>query len=77
MNYYGKDIVMYSVNSSCIAEVGYEEENEIVLIRFNNCALYAYLGVCRQEFENLRTASSVGSYFYENIRNLYPYERIN
>ncbi|MBV5327679.1 MAG: KTSC domain-containing protein [Chlorobium sp.] len=32
-------------------------------------------GVQEHEFENLKTARSVGSYFNRNYKNVYPYER--
>lgn len=76
MNYLGKEIEMYPVSSSNVLEVGYDESNEIVLIRFINNSLYAYKGVCQYEFENLKIAPSVGSYLARNFKNIYSYERI-
>jgi hypothetical protein len=67
---------MYPVSSSNVSEVGYDESNETVYVRFNNNSLYIYKGVGKHEFENLRTASSVGSYLARNFKNVYPYERI-
>ncbi len=67
---------MQSVSSSTIATVGYDAENQIVYVQFLNGSTYIYKGVSEQEFENLRTASSVGSYLNRNFKNVYPYERI-
>jgi hypothetical protein len=66
---------MQSVTSSNISAVGYDAENQTVYVRFLNGSTYAYKGVPEQEFENLRTASSLGSYLNRNFKNVYPYER--
>ncbi len=66
---------MQPVSSSNIAAVGYDSENQAVYVHFLNGSTYAYKGVPEHEFENLRTAPSVGSYFNRNYKNVYPYER--
>lgn len=67
---------LHPVSSSNVAAVGYDAENHAVHVRFLDGSLYAYKGVTEQEFENLRTAASVGSYLNRNYKNVYPYERI-
>lgn len=67
---------MQPVSSSNIASVGYAAEDQMVYIQFLNGSLYVYKGVPEHEFENLRTASSVGSYLNRNYKNIYPYERV-
>jgi hypothetical protein len=67
---------MQPVSSSNIAAVGYVAEDQMVYIQFLNGSLYVYKGVPEHEFENLRTASSVGSYLNRNYKNVYPYERV-
>lgn len=66
---------MLPVVSSNVAAVGYDAENQIVYVQFQNGTMYAYKGVPQNEFENLRTASSIGSYLNRNFKNVYPYER--
>jgi hypothetical protein len=66
---------MQSVSSSNVAAVGYDTENQSVYVQFLNGSIYAYKGVPEYEFENLRTAQSVGSYINRNYKNVYPYER--
>jgi hypothetical protein len=39
-----------------------------LMVEFRNGAVYRYPGLSH-EFENLKTAKSVGSYFARNIRN--------
>jgi len=67
---------MHPVSSSNIEAIGYDAENETVYVRFLNGSTYAYKGVPEHEFENLRTAPSVGSYLNRNYKNVYPYERV-
>ena len=67
---------MHSVSSSNVAAVGYDNESQTVYIQFLHGSLYAYKGVPEHEFENLRTASSIGSYLNRNYKNVYPYERV-
>lgn len=66
---------MQPVSSTNIAAVGYDVESQIVYVQFLNGSTYAYKGVPEHEFENLRTAPSVGSYLNRNYKNVYPYER--
>ncbi len=66
---------MQPVSSSNIAAIGYDAESQTVFVQFLNGSTYAYKGVPEHEFENLRTAPSVGSYLNRNYKNVYPYER--
>nr|SPS04580.1 conserved protein of unknown function [Candidatus Nitrotoga fabula] len=67
---------MQPVSSSNISAVGYDAENQRVYVQFLDGSVYVYKGVNEFEFENLRTASSVGSYLNRNYKNVYPYERV-
>lgn len=66
---------MQPVSSSNIAAVGFDAENQTVYVQFLNGSTYAYKGVPENQFENLLTAPSVGSYLNRNFKNVYPYER--
>ena len=67
---------MQPVSSSNISAVGYDAENQMVYVQFLNGSIYTYKGVLEHEFENLRTAASVGSYLNRNYKNIYPYEKV-
>jgi hypothetical protein len=67
---------MITVQSSNVAQIGYDETNQYVYVRFLNNSLYVYKGVPRQEFEALKNATSIGSYLHRNFKNVYPYERL-
>lgn len=76
MNYLGIEVEMYPVSSSNVIEVGYEISSETILVRYTNNTVYAYKGVNENEFDNLKTAPSIGSYIARNFKNVYPYERV-
>lgn len=69
-------VEMFSVSSSNVAEVGYDEQSSQLYVQFNSGELYIYDGVPFNEFENLKNASSVGSYLALNIKNRYPYRKV-
>jgi len=73
-NEYG--VEMISVSSSNVGAIGFDEGNQFLYICFLNNSLYRYKGVPAGEFEGLKNAPSVGSYLHRNIKNLYPYERL-
>jgi len=66
----------YPVQSSNVDAVAYDLQSETAYVRFTNGSTYAYRGVPASEFENLRTAASVGSYLNSYFKNVYPYERM-
>ena len=74
MNY--RNINMIPVESSNVESVGYDSDEQILYVRFLSGSTYIYKGVNSYEFEGLLTAPSVGSYLHRNIKNNYPYERI-
>lgn len=67
---------MQSVSSSNVAELGYDDVNQIVYVRFLNGSVYIYKGVPQSEYDGLLNAPSIGSYLHRNYKNGYPYERI-
>ncbi|RYC50381.1 KTSC domain-containing protein [Flagellimonas olearia] len=64
-----------SVNSSNLASVGYDADNEILEVEFNNGGVYQYFDVPAEIYEDLMNAPSHGQYFSANIRNDYEYEK--
>lgn len=67
---------MIPVCSSNIESIGYNEQDQDVYVKYLNGSMYVYKGVPIHEFENLRTAPSLGSYMHRNYKNVYPYERV-
>ncbi len=64
------------VESSNIAAIGYDEENKVLVVEFNNSTIYSYLNVPENIYHDLISASSIGSYFAKNVRMSFTYERL-
>lgn len=62
------------VESSVIAEIGYEDE--VMEVRFNNGGAYRYFNVPPEVCLNLLRADSKGRFFNQEIRGEYPCKRI-
>lgn len=69
------DIPMKPVISSNLAAVGYDAASETLRVKFKSGLVYTYSGVPYTVFYALSKASSLGSYFYYNIRTSYPYTK--
>lgn len=64
------------VDSSNIESVGYDEGTQTLEIEFKGGSVYEYSGVPEYVYFELKEASSVGSYFNQNIRNDYPTSKV-
>ncbi len=70
-------VQLIPVSSSNLAAVGYDPQRLELTIAFLDGLVYRYYGVPEQEYLDLMNAyDSHGEYFYDNIRMIYPYERI-
>lgn len=58
-----------SLNSSAIAEVAYDDEAEVLELKYTNGTTYAYSGVPAEVFEGLLASSSAGSFVSAHIRD--------
>lgn len=68
---------MVSVESTCFSEIGYDEDYEILLVRFlDSGSLYEYYDVPESVYEELLSAESPGGYYNENIKGQYECERL-
>jgi hypothetical protein len=66
---------MISVDSSNVAAVGYDADNSILQVQFNNGSTYQYFDVPEQIYVGLRDAASVGGYLAANIKGVYRYSK--
>lgn len=62
---------MVKVESSNIAEVGYDGETETLYVTFKNGATYGYLRVPAKKAMALLNAPSKGAYLADHIRDVY------
>ncbi|MEE8077292.1 MAG: KTSC domain-containing protein [Candidatus Binatia bacterium] len=66
------------VASSVIDEVGYDFQEQILEVVFNNGGVYRYFGVPEHEYEGLLSSASKGRYLNTQIINRgYAYKRMN
>lgn len=59
------------VASSNIKALGYDADTKTLSVQFHNGRVYSYTGVPQGEYDNLLNAGSIGSYFANNIKNVY------
>ena len=70
-------VTMHPVKSSQILSVGYDPKTEILYIEFLNWNVYEYYNV-PGEVSNvlLSPSTSVGSYFYKEIKGHFEYKKL-
>jgi hypothetical protein len=64
------------VSSTNIASIGYDPSTQILEVEFLSGGIYQYFGVPDYIYESFLNAGSKGSFFHEQIRNVYAYVRI-
>jgi len=64
------------VESSNLASIGYDVNNEILEVEFKHGGVYQYSDVPVNVYEELMNADSHGVYFSANIRNEYEYKKL-
>ena len=63
------------VDSTSIAEIGYDEDSQTLEIEFKNGSTYQYFDVPKQVFEDLLSAGSAGAYLAKNVKGQYRFSR--
>jgi hypothetical protein len=58
-----------TVSSSNVSAIAYDDNGQILGIRFHKSGEYHYFGVPREVFEGFWSAPSVGIYFNQNVKN--------
>mgnify|MGYP003150729519 CR=1 FL=1 len=64
------------VSSSNVASVGYNKDEEVLEVEFNSGAVYQYYGVSEEVYLNMLSANSVGKYFNDSVKDIYPFSRV-
>jgi len=65
------------VSSSNIKSIGYESNSETLEIEFRDGGIYQYFNVTSNIYEELISASSIGSFFHKYIKENYNWKKIN
>ena len=63
------------ISSSVIAWVAYDETSRTLTIEFRSGTTYDYFDVPRHIYEGLIEAPSAGTFFANNIRDVYRFAR--
>jgi len=66
---------MTYVDSSNIEQIGYDRDNMELHVIFKDSALYVYMNVPVQIYEELLGAPSKGSYLNREIKGVYDYDK--
>lgn len=69
-------VILYPASSSMISHIGHDAQTGTLTILFQSGKRYEYSGVALDVFEGLRTASSVESFFREEIDGCSPYQQV-
>jgi len=64
------------VTSSNVASVGYDPNTMTLEVEFRNGSAYQYFDVPETVYQDLMSASSVGTYLNQNIKASYRYAQI-
>jgi hypothetical protein len=64
-----------AVSSSNIASVGHDGASQTLEIEFLNGSIYEYYDVPEDVYQELISASSVGGYFAQRVKNVYGFSR--
>ena len=64
------------VESSNIADIGYEDTTMTLEIGFHNGTVYQYFDVPHSVFQEFMGADSKGTYLNANIKNVYRYAKL-
>lgn len=67
---------MHFVDSSNIERIGYDSNSSTLRIEFKSNKTYDYFNVPENTFNELRHASSIGSYHAAYIKNSFPFAQI-
>jgi hypothetical protein len=65
-----------NVASSNISSIGYDADTQTLEIEFLSGRIYEYYNVPNDTYDELMNASSIGSYFSKNIRNIFPTQQV-
>ncbi|MBQ9388227.1 MAG: KTSC domain-containing protein [Lachnospiraceae bacterium] len=67
------NVYMYSVDSTCFSEVGYDRDSENLVVTFRDSgATYVYTDFPMYEWDSFFNASSLGRYYNSHIKGYFP-----
>lgn len=63
-----------TVNSSKIEKIGFDKTKQQFEVHFKNGHIYLHQQVPAKFFMECLSAPSIGKYYFENIKDVFPYE---
>lgn len=66
-----------AVQSRDLALVGYDSDQQILEVTFRSGGVYRYTGVPKNIVQEFLGSSSLGKYFNDNVKDSYPYTKVN
>jgi hypothetical protein len=64
-------------NSSNVAGIRYDDENQTLYVKFRNGMIYAYYGVHESVYDDMFSAPSMGKFVNQHLKAQYPYNRVD
>ena len=71
-----ENVDFYDVESSNVAQIGYDGDEAVLYVRFNNGALYFYEGVSPDIWDEFLYTDSKGRFIHTHLKDRYPYGRV-
>jgi|LSQX01.2.fsa_nt_gb hypothetical protein len=68
-----EDVTMYDVDSSNVDAFGYDENEQVLYVRFRQGRLYWYAGVDSSVYDAFMMAPSKGKFVWQYLRGHYEY----
>jgi hypothetical protein len=65
-----------TVESRTVTTAGYDDRSSTMELEFVDGGVYRYFVVPRSVFDALLAADSIGRFFHDHIRGVYPFTRI-
>jgi hypothetical protein len=72
----GAGVYRRPVDSSLIRSVGYDLPSSVLEVEFDSGHVYEYYDVPLSIYSELMAAESVGSFFNDHVRDMYPYRQL-
>ncbi len=73
---YGECMDLIAINSTLISRIGYDPNEETLIIQFQNGTYYQYSNMSEQMYNNMMESKSIGKYFTAYVKNSFPYKKI-
>jgi hypothetical protein len=67
---------LHSVDSTCVARIGYDPRAEEAYVEFHDSGVYGYRGVPAHVFDEFACAESKGTFVNKVIKPRYPVRRL-